>query len=224
METFRGFESHLIRLYCAMAEMVEAIGFDPMNLWVRLLLAQLIFFIMKKSLIINLYGGPGSGKSTCAAYIFSQLKMHNINAELITEQTKAEAYKQNTEFFENQFYIDGCASYQIKQLFGNVDVIITDSPFRMNYLYALDHNKPKLAEAILEDLEQYNQYSKNYFINRPEYFQREGRVHNEEQSKEIDNRIKNMLRDQYVNFIEIENTELDEVVKQLLETSLQNKI
>ena len=119
---------------------------------------------MKKSLIINLYGGPGSGKSTCAAYIFSQLKMHNINAELITEQTKAEAYKQNTEFFENQFYIDGCASYQIKQLFGNVDVIITDSPFRMNYLYALDHNKPKLAEAILEDLEQYNQYSKNYLL------------------------------------------------------------
>ena len=95
----------------------------------------------------------------------------------------------------------------------------------MNYLYALDHNKPKLAEAILEDLEQYNQYSKNYFINRPEYFQQEGRVHNEEQSKEIDNRIKNMLRDQYVNFVEIENTKLDEVVKQLLELiSLQNKV
>ena len=34
-----------------------------------------------------------------------------------------------------------------------------------------------------------------------------------------------MLRDQYVNFVEIENTELDEVVKQLLEIiNLQNKI
>ena len=41
----------------------------------------------------------------------------------------------------------------------------------------------------------------------------------------VDNRIKNMLRDQYVNFVEIENTELDEVVKQLLELiNLQNKV
>lgn len=183
-------------------------------------------FIMKKSLIINLYGGPGSGKSTCAAYIFSQLKMHNINAELITEQqTKVEAYKQNIEFFENQFYIDGCASYRIKQLFGNVDVIITDSPFRMNYIYAMDHNKPKLAEAILEDLEQYKDCTENYFIKRPKNFQKEGRVHNEEQAKEIDNRIKNMLNEQHINFIEIENTELDEVVKQLLGSiNLFNKV
>lgn len=172
---------------------------------------------MKKSLIINLYGGPGSGKSTCAAYIFSQLKMHNINAELITEQqTKVEAYKQNIEFFENQFYIDGCASYRIKQLFGNVDVIITDSPFRMNYIYAMDHNKPKLAEAILEDLEQYNGYTTNFFLKRPKNFQKEGRVHNEEQAKEIDNRIKNMLKDQCISFAEIENTELDNVVKNIL--------
>ena len=54
---------------------------------------------MKKSLIINLYGGPGSGKSTCAAYIFSQLKMHNINAELITEQTKAEIQNMESVFY-----------------------------------------------------------------------------------------------------------------------------
>lgn len=68
-------------------------------------------------------------------------------------------------------------------------------------------------------------FSCHFYINRPEYFQQEGRVHNEEQSKEIDNRVKNMLRDQYVNFVEIENTELDEVVKQLLELiSLQNKV
>lgn len=171
---------------------------------------------MKKSLIINIYGGPGSGKSTCAAYIFSQLKMHNVNVELITEQTKVEAYKQNTEFFENQFYIDGCASYQIKQLFGNVDVIITDSPLRMNYLYALEHNKPKLAEAILEDLEQYKNCTENFFIKRPDNFQQEGRVHSEEESKKIDKSIKNMLNKQHINFIEIENTELDEVVKKLL--------
>lgn len=42
----------------------------------------------KRALIINLFGRPGSGKSTGAAYIFSKLKMHDIDAELVTESTK----------------------------------------------------------------------------------------------------------------------------------------
>ena len=36
---------------------------------------------MKDTLIVNLYGGPGSGKSTGAAYIFSMLKMVGVDAE-----------------------------------------------------------------------------------------------------------------------------------------------
>ena len=33
-------------------------------------------------LVVNLFGAPGAGKSTGAAYIFSKLKMAGINAEL----------------------------------------------------------------------------------------------------------------------------------------------
>ena len=39
-------------------------------------------------LVVNLFGVPGAGKSTGAAYIFSQLKMAGVNAELITEFAK----------------------------------------------------------------------------------------------------------------------------------------
>lgn len=39
-------------------------------------------------ILINLFGAPGTGKSTGAAYIFSQLKMKGINAELVTEFAK----------------------------------------------------------------------------------------------------------------------------------------
>ncbi len=35
---------------------------------------------MKKALIVNLFGVPGAGKSTGAAYVFANLKMHGINA------------------------------------------------------------------------------------------------------------------------------------------------
>ena len=38
--------------------------------------------------IVNLFGGPGTGKSICAAQIFVDLKFKNKNVELITEYTK----------------------------------------------------------------------------------------------------------------------------------------
>ena len=37
----------------------------------------------KKTLIVNLFGAPGSGKSTGSAYIFSKLKMNNVDCELV---------------------------------------------------------------------------------------------------------------------------------------------
>ena len=39
-------------------------------------------------LIINLFGAPGAGKSTGAAYVFSQLKAAGVNAELVTRYGK----------------------------------------------------------------------------------------------------------------------------------------
>lgn len=50
---------------------------------------------MKTPIVINLFGGPGSGKSTGAAYIFSQLKMKGINCELITEYAKDKTWEKN---------------------------------------------------------------------------------------------------------------------------------
>lgn len=49
-------------------------------------------------LVVNLFGVPGAGKSTGAAYIFSQLKMAGINAELITEFAKDKVWEENPNF------------------------------------------------------------------------------------------------------------------------------
>lgn len=47
------------------------------------------------ALIVNLFGVPGAGKSTGAAYIFSRLKMLGINAELVTEFAKDKVWENN---------------------------------------------------------------------------------------------------------------------------------
>ena len=56
-------------------------------------------------ILVNLFGAPGAGKSTGAAYIFSQLKMRGINAELVTEFAKDKVWEGSKAVFENQAYI-----------------------------------------------------------------------------------------------------------------------
>ena len=62
---------------------------------------------MANTLVVNLFGVPGAGKSTGAAYIFSCIKMAGINAELITEYAKDKVWERNDEAFRNQAYIFG---------------------------------------------------------------------------------------------------------------------
>ena len=75
-------------------------------------------------LIVNLFGVPGAGKSTGAAYIFAKLKMLGINAELITEFAKDKVWENNTEVFKNQAYLFGKQSYRISRCKDKVDVIV----------------------------------------------------------------------------------------------------
>ena len=50
-------------------------------------------------LVVNLFGAPGAGKSTGAAYIFSKLKMSGINVELVTEFAKDKVWEESKAVF-----------------------------------------------------------------------------------------------------------------------------
>ena len=71
---------------------------------------------MKDTLIVNLYGGPGSGKSTGAAYLFAKLKMAGVDAEYVTEFAKDKVWEGNQEAFRCQFYITGKRTFRISSI------------------------------------------------------------------------------------------------------------
>lgn len=91
-----------------------------------------------KSLVVNLIGAPGSGKSTSAAYIFSKLKMLGYNAELITEFAKDKVYEKNFSAINNQVYVFAKQYYKMDRCKEQVDVIVTDSPIILSTIYNKD--------------------------------------------------------------------------------------
>lgn len=132
-------------------------------------------------LIVNLYGAPGAGKSTGAAYIFSQLKMRGINAELVTEFAKDKVWEESKAVFQNQAYIFGKQYFRISRVQNKVDVVITDSPVLLSAFYADD---PILGDEfdrlVTKVSESYD--SMNVFINRTKPYNGAGRFQSEAES------------------------------------------
>lgn len=87
------------------------------------------------TLLINLYGGPGSGKSTTAARVFSVLKMTGRNAELVTEHAKDLTWENHEEKLRFQPAIMGEQMWRLERLRGKVDVIVTDTPILLSCIY-----------------------------------------------------------------------------------------
>lgn len=89
----------------------------------------------KQTIVVNLYGQPSCGKSTGAAYIFSQLKMRGIDTELVTETVKDMVWEHNDDALTNQLYILGLHSQRFWRLRNQVRVIVTDSPILLTEIY-----------------------------------------------------------------------------------------
>lgn len=146
-------------------------------------------------LIVNLFGVPGAGKSTGAAYIFSRLKMEGINCELVTEFAKDKAWEETKEVFKNQAYVFGKQSFKISRCADKVDVVITDSPLPLSIFYS--QNDDRLTEnfnnAVMDFFNSYDNL--NYFLLRTKSYNPAGRLQTEEESNSLVQPMMKLLRD-----------------------------
>ena len=144
---------------------------------------------------------PGVGKSTGAAYIFSQLKMNGINAELVTEFAKDKVWENNTEAFKNQAYLFGKQSYRISRCKDKVDVIVTDSPLPLSIFY---NNDPSLTENFNKSvMDVFNYYNNmNYLLVRTKPYNPIGRHESEEESDALKQPMIDLLNKYNIDYIE----------------------
>jgi thymidylate kinase len=164
-------------------------------------------------LVVNLFAGPGSGKSTTCAGIFERLKLRGINCEMALEYAKDKVWEESFHTLDNQIYVFGKQLHRIFRLKDKVDVIITDSPLPFSILY--DKSKSENFKRLV--LEQFNQFNNlNIFIERDENYNTSGRMQTQEEARKLDNEIKYILEDNHINYTCFKKGETDIIVDNIL--------
>ena len=174
---------------------------------------------MRKTVIVNLYGAPGAGKSTGSAYIFGQLKMNNISVELVREFVKDKIYEKSEGVFNDQVYILGKQHFRQTNVKGNVDVIITDCPLIIQAYYTDKYKFPYADELRQLVLKLYSlENNINYFVNRDKPYNPDGRFQTEADSDSISGNLKEYLDNLNIEYKEINGniTDYDSVVADII--------
>ncbi len=162
----------------------------------------------KKCKVINLFGGPGTGKSTTAAGLFHRLKLGGVNCEYVQEYAKDKAWEHaksgmTPKVLQAQEYVFAKQHFRMRRCAEDVDLIITDSPLMMGIEYIPDDfPMPSLRDCIIEAHMMYDNF--NVFLKRVKEYNPNGRFQTAEEAEQLDAAILRLLMGtQDVRFVSV---------------------
>lgn len=160
------------------------------------------------TVVINLFGEPGAGKSTAAMDITARLKRKGINAEYVSEFAKDKVYENNGEVFKHQEYLFGKQSFKMGRVRDKVQVMVVDSPLILCVVY---NNDKTLGEDFNSTvLNVFNSYdNRSYLLTRKHTYEDEGRFQNEEEALEVRKQIINALDTMNITYNFATSSEID---------------
>jgi hypothetical protein len=169
-----------------------------------------------KTLIINLFGGPGCGKSTIAAGLFYKLKCDGFfDCELVTEVAKDVIWDGNTDQLANQSFVFGNQYHRIWRLLNKIDIIITDSPILLSVNYDVSKSDT-FEKLVVEKFKEMNNL--NFLISRTDYeqpFILNGRVNDYQSSLIKDSEILNTLDKNSINYLTISGSNSEDKTEKI---------
>ena len=138
--------------------------------------------------VINIFGGPCTGKSVTAAKLFSELKIQNKNCELVTEFAKELTYDESYRVMENQIWIFANQHQRMYRLKDKVNFLVTDAPLFNSIVYSRKAENHKSFHNFV--LDEFNKYDNlNIYLERETEYSQEGRYQDEEGAIGIDNEV-----------------------------------
>ena len=173
----------------------------------------------RKTRIISLYGGPGCGKSTAAAYLFTKLKLRGASVEMVQEYVKSWIWDGRTIKPLDQLYLFAKQARAEAILLNKVDFVITDSPVLMSSYYATQYGLGPLEKAIQDGVKAYYEEVAgqghehlHVFLARKRPYIAEGRYQAEADAKRVDEGVWNVLRPYRVIMESSETDDLDSLL------------
>ncbi len=170
-----------------------------------------------KTLFINLYSGPGSGKSSSALGVTFNLKSRSYNAEYISEVAKQKVWSEDFKSLGCQPYITGKQLYKQWIVDGKVDYAVTDSPLLLGLFYSGFGCNEDWEKSILHQFGLFDNL--NILLKRnldAHPFEQAGRMQNLEECLVIDQKIKDLLDNHSIPYVELEVSENCKHVEEIL--------
>ena len=157
---------------------------------------------MNKLKVINLFAGPGAGKSTTRAKLFGLMKDYGMNVEEVTEFAKDVTWDKNTSALADQLFVLANQNRRQFRLQDQVEWCVTDCPLLLGIHYATPDYLPNYFHQLVFELwDTYENH--NFFIRRTKPYKQVGRTQTEDEAKEIDLRILTLLKQNNVPVIEL---------------------
>jgi tRNA uridine 5-carbamoylmethylation protein Kti12 len=178
----------------------------------------------KKLTVINMFGGPGTGKSTAAADLFTRMKRNGYRVELVHEVAKDYVWEEWGHIFGEQDYIFANQHRLIRRLVNHeVDYAISDSSIILGLFYMPDWFPESFKPFVLDVFNTYTNVNV-IFERNPEFpYQQWGRNESEQQAIEKDRQIRQFFDEAGIPYIVVMAgpSSVDEIYNHLI--SLENK-
>lgn len=161
--------------------------------------------------VINFVAAPSVGKTTMSALIFAELKHMHKTAELVQEYAKILVWQERFEELDNQYQVSMEQYKMLKGVDGKVEYAVMDSPLIVGLFYNRTYetnvcNVEKTEAMILSKIAEFENIY--IYLERNEDFpyEKEGRVHDEEQSRQIEIQMIEMLEELKIDYIKVKSS------------------
>ena len=170
---------------------------------------------MSSKIIVNLFGGSGYGKSTCAAYIYSKIKKEGIKTELVFEYAKDLIYLSNITPPFNQAFVFGNQLFKIEQYLQQSEILIVDSPLLLSIVYnKTPYLKEHFSKTVMDAFNHFNNI--NYLLDNKFTYENHGRYQNEEAARESHRIIKDLLCSYEIPYKSVTSNDYDLMIEEIL--------
>lgn len=171
--------------------------------------------------VINLFGAPSAGKSTCMLGLTYHMKLMGLSVENTPEFFKEMIYEDSrTELFGGQLYVLGEQNRRIARLNGKNDFAITDCPLPLIGFYTPPDYVPGFNEFVKNLNNTYD--NENYIIIRKHEYEHEKRIHDESSSLIIEQELPGYLTQLGLKYTIVESG--DDLSQRLISDMIERNI